>query len=369
MPYSNDDLNRFASYQNRPTERQQTPQTRRPPVKKKSKIKLAPILAVLLIISLIAGVFMMRASAEQKHKNEELSAQITQLNNDLNSTKAELEQFKETFGSAELPALNEDKSNYDEVVSAYDSQITGLVNKLSDLRSELNGVKEQNPNKPVSADPGTEANNGPKVCYLTFDDGPSANTLKILEILKKYNAKATFFVIGDSKLDYAKNIVDEGHTIALHTNTHDYAKVYSGVDAYFSDLQAISDKVYDKTGVRSKIIRFPGGSSNTISKKYCTGIMTELTKQVEERGYKYFDWDVDSGDASGNGIPAATLVSNIKKYDYSQMGNICVLCHDTEAKSTTVTALPEIIEHLAAQGYEFRGLTEDSPRFHHGVNN
>ena len=108
-------------------------------------------------------------------------------------------------------------------------------------------------------------NDGDKVCYLTFDDGPSDNTLKILDILKRANAKASFFVIGTSKLDYIKRIHNEGHTVALHANNHDYSKIYKSEEAYFKDLNAIAAKVKKITGVDSKIIRFPGGSSNTIS--------------------------------------------------------------------------------------------------------
>ncbi len=207
-----------------------------------------------------------------------------------------------------------------------------------------------------------------KVCYLTFDDGPSDNTLKILKILKKYNAKATFFVTANGKTQYMKNIVDEGHAIALHTYSHDYPTVYSSVDAYFKDLKKISDLVKNQTGVESKIIRFPGGSSNTISKSYCRGIMTVLTKKVQDKGYQYFDWNCDSGDADGNNIPASRLINNVKNTYYNQK-NLVILMHDTAAKDTTVDALPSIIEFLKSKGYSFKALTPYSKPCHHGVNN
>ncbi|WP_288162231.1 polysaccharide deacetylase family protein [Dubosiella newyorkensis] len=148
---------------------------------------------------------------------------------------------------------------------------------------------------------------GKKVVYLTFDDGPSENTAKILDILDKYNAKATFFVTGNHPEynKYMKRAAKEGHTIGLHTYTHNYSQLYSSEEAYFDDLQQISDMVEDVTGKKSKVIRFPGGSSNMISANYVDGLMTTLTQKVQEQGYQYFDWNVDSTDASGNGVPVS----------------------------------------------------------------
>ena len=207
-----------------------------------------------------------------------------------------------------------------------------------------------------------------KIVYLTFDDGPSENTEKILDILKKYNAKGTFFVTGNNK-EYnnsLKRIVEEGSTVALHTYTHDYAKVYASEEAYFDDLQKIFDMVKDVTGVESKVIRFPGGSSNTVSKQYCPGLMTTLTKAVQEKGFQYFDWNCDSTDASGNHVAVDKLVSNATSSSAQQIN---ILMHDTAAKDTTVEALPKIIEHYKSQGYSFEALTVDSYPVHHSVNN
>ena len=207
-----------------------------------------------------------------------------------------------------------------------------------------------------------------KVVYLTFDDGPSAHTDKILEILNEYNAKATFFVTGNNQKhnDVLKRIVDQGSVVALHTYTHNYAEVYASEEAYFKDLQKISDMVKEATGVESKLIRFPGGSSNTVSKQYCPGLMTKLTKAVQEKGYQYFDWNCDSTVASGNNVPVKTLVENATS---SSARHINILMHDTDAKGTTVEALPDIIKHYRSQGYAFEALTVDSYPAHHSVNN
>lgn len=224
----------------------------------------------------------------------------------------------------------------------------------------------QKPFTPQGEETPTDVNG--KICYLTFDDGPSDNTLKILDILKKYNVKATFFVIGTGKLEYTKRMVAEGHTVALHSNTHEYSKIYSSANAYYNDLQAVSDKVEKACGVRSNIVRFPGGTSNTTSKSHCSGIMTRLSKELPQKGYYYFDWNVDSGDASGNNVAVTRIMSNIKSYGTSRK-NAVVLMHDTSAKKTTVEALPQIIEYYMNAGYYLAPLSSDSEPIRHRPNN
>jgi peptidoglycan/xylan/chitin deacetylase (PgdA/CDA1 family) len=207
-----------------------------------------------------------------------------------------------------------------------------------------------------------------KTCYLTFDDGPSDNTLKILKILKEYDAKATFFVIGTAKLEYLPKIKAGGHAIGLHSNTHTYSQIYKSTTAFFKDLNKISDKVEDKIGEKVTIMRFPGGSNNTVSKRYSKGVMTKLTTQVKIKGYSYFDWNVDSGDASGNNVAASRITKNVLNQAKNK-NSICVLMHDTAAKGTTVKALPGILDGLKKQGYKFEVLTEETYGYHYKVNN
>lgn len=206
------------------------------------------------------------------------------------------------------------------------------------------------------------------IVYLTFDDGPSENTPKILDILKKNNVKATFFVTAQypKYANYMKDEKEQGHTVALHTYTHDYGTVYKSEKAYFDDLKKIQDYAKKYTGEESHQIRFPGGSSNTVSASYSQGIMSKLTKSVIEKGYQYFDWNVTSSDASGWGVPASDIA---KSACVDWGGNLVVLMHDTSGKETTVQALPKIIKYYKDRGYEFRALTEDSFPAHHGVNN
>lgn len=207
-----------------------------------------------------------------------------------------------------------------------------------------------------------------KIVYLTFDDGPSANTKKILKILAKYNAKATFFVTGTHpKYNYViKEAYNQGHTIGLHTYSHKYNKIYRSQTAYFNDLTKVGNMVKEQIGFVPRYIRFPGGASNTISRKYSRHIMTKLVKEVKKKGYQYYDWNADSTDASGNNVPVSQLVKNATK---SHSTNINLLCHDTQAKGTTVKALPKIIEYYQKKGYKFKAIDDYSFTPHQRVNN
>jgi len=208
------------------------------------------------------------------------------------------------------------------------------------------------------------------VIYLTFDDGPSGTiTPALLDILKEKNVKATFFVINHSSdLDYLiKREYDEGHTVALHSMTHDYGKIYSSVDAYFNDLNSISNKVERITGEKSMIIRFPGGSSNTVSRRYASGIMSTLTKEVLNRGYHYFDWNVSSGDAGG-AKNSQDVYNNVVNGLSKNRSNI-VLLHDFESNYKTLNAISDIIDYGKANGYEFLTIDMSTSMVRHSVNN
>lgn len=205
------------------------------------------------------------------------------------------------------------------------------------------------------------------VIYLTFDDGPNIGTTdKILDILKANNVKATFFVTGQStSSDYLiKREVLEGHTIGLHTYTHNYKKIYTSTDAFFEDLDKIKNKVQNITGIESHIIRFAGGSSNTVSKNYNVGIMSKLVTLVIEKGYLYYDWNVSGADTS---CKSSSCIYQHVINGLSKNRANYVLMHDT--KSYTVGALEDIIHYGQANGYVFKPITEQTPMWTHGVNN
>lgn len=213
------------------------------------------------------------------------------------------------------------------------------------------------------------SNNRDKTIYLTFDDGPSASiTPGILRILKEENVKATFFVINHSdSLNYLiQQAYHDGHTIALHSNSHNYQYIYSSIDNYFNDLQLIENKVKLLTGQKSSIIRFPGGSSNTVSRRYCPGIMSYLVQEVQNRGYQYFDWNVDSEDAGG-ARTSLQVYQNVTSH-LTNKSNV-VLMHDFEGNQKTLNALRDIIRYGKENGYQFDKLQIDSFPAHHGVNN
>ena len=203
--------------------------------------------------------------------------------------------------------------------------------------------------------------------YLTFDDGPSNNTSKILDILKQEDIKATFFLVNfnSSYNPVVKRIYDEGHSIGIHSYTHNYKLIYSSVSAYFDDLNKMNDKIKTITGSDTKLLRFPGGSSNTIS-SFNKGIMTTLVKEVTNAGYHYFDWNVDSSDAwsarNSNDV-YNNVINNLKK------GTNIVLMHDLSSNEKTVNVLEKIIKDAKEKGYIFANITMNTKEIHHGINN
>ena len=211
----------------------------------------------------------------------------------------------------------------------------------------------------------SQGGSGKSIIYLTFDDGPSEGTTNIiLDILKEEGVKATFFVTNFGPDYLIKREFDEGHTVALHTANHNYNYVYANEKNYFTDLNNVSNRVERITGTKSMIIRFPGGSSNTVSKRLNQGIMTRLTNQVKERGYHYFDWNVDSNDAAGAGTNE--VYTNVISTISPSRENI-VLMHDV--KTTTRDALRNIIRTAKQNGYTFQRITYDTVMITHGVNN
>ena len=208
------------------------------------------------------------------------------------------------------------------------------------------------------------------VIYLTFDDGPGAYTNQILDILKKYDIKATFFVTNGGSDDDILREFNEGHTVGLHTASHNY-DIYKSVDTYFDDLNKVQERVTRITGTRAKYIRFPGGSSNTISRSRSKGIMTLLAQKVTEAGYRYYDWNSLVEDA---GACASRKVTDknacVLKYfkntiSYNKIN--VVLLHDI--KSYTANSLENMILYAKNQGYIFKALDDEAPQIHQHINN
>lgn len=206
-----------------------------------------------------------------------------------------------------------------------------------------------------------------KIAYLTFDDGPSENTDKVLNILDKYKIKATFFVVGlnqnKATVKRLKEIVKRGHSLGIHSLTHNYKQIYASLEAFKKDVYAIRDFVKKSTGIDAKIYRFPGGSSNGVSK---TNMYT-IIEWLESAGFKYFDWNLGGTDAAWPAPSADKIYNDIAMYSKSNSDKI-VLIHDSKGKENSVKALPRIIKKLKKEGYAFAKITEDTKPVHHNVN-
>lgn len=204
-----------------------------------------------------------------------------------------------------------------------------------------------------------------KTIYLTFDDGPGPHTEQLLDILDKYQVKATFFVIDTGEYDLMKEIVYRGHSIGIHSVSHNYEEIYASPEAFFEDLYGMQKIIYEHTGVETTLMRFPGGSSNEISRRISKGIMTTLTEAVQNAGFQYFDWNVLSGDAGDT--TKTREVYNYVINAVSQVDVAVVLQHDIHEYS--VAAVEDIILWGLNNGYQFLPLRSDSPGFHQYVAN
>ncbi len=242
---------------------------------------------------------------------------------------------------------SEAPTNQTEVVDENATEQTDLASSIADEQNEYVGT----------------------IC-LTFDDGPSVEiTNQILDILQEKNVKATFFILDydEEKLSIINREIENGHTVALHGYSHDYSNIYSNLESLESSFVTLQEKLYADTGYYSTFIRFPGGSSNTVSKKYCTGIMTEATQAFTNLGFVYFDWNVDSQDAGG-AKSAEEIYNNVTSTLVDGRTNV-VLMHDAQNKTYTVEALRRIIDYGIEHGFEFKAISQDTKVVQHNVNN
>ena len=262
-------------------------------------------------------------------KVNSLEKQISQLVSDATVSKSAAETMSENTS---------DKSG----VFSYDSteSIGGEKATEQVIANVSNAVESDSENF-------AEENDQLKV-YLTFDDGPSDNTSAILDTLAKYNVKATFFVVGktdDQSKEMYQRIVNEGHTLGMHSYSHKYSVVYDSLDAFETDFNQLQSYLYDITGQECRLYRFPGGSSNQVSNTD----MSEFIRFLNEEGVTYFDWNVSSGDATSQAYTADELLNNVLT-DVPKYKTSVVLMHDSNTKSTTVEALGPMIQGITGNG-------------------
>ena len=224
------------------------------------------------------------------------------------------------------------------------SGATCIVRSADERRATSNSTNEEFP--------------GRHVCFLTFDDGPSTNTQRILGILNDYGVRATWFVKGNcGSLEELPSIWEQGNQVAIHTYTHEYEQVYASVDAYWADLHQCGDAIAEQIGHSPTLVRFPGGSVNDFN----AVVRDDIIAQMNETGYHYFDWNVSCGDGADH--TADELVGyTIGEADGCH--SCCVLMHDSAAKDTTVEALPRIIQYFIDNGFEFDVLLSDTFGYH-----
>lgn len=295
-----------------------------------------------------------------------LTAEKEELSTTLAATAAELEALKNdlTVNGESIDELEKQISEKDKTISSLNTKIKNLNNQISQLNEQIKalqgttGPEEDEPIDQPSTDTG-------KYAYLTFDDGISAYTNSILDVLKEYNVKATFFVNWkpwvSGSTDIYKRIINEGHTLANHTATHDFDTVYGSIEGFEKEVMTLHNNIKELTGYEMTIFRFPGGSNASYSKK----LGTKLHSKIHELGYEYYDWNIDSGDTSrsidpdgdGHNVPADILVKRTLNGATSK--NAIILMHDLGSyKKTTIEALPEIIEGLIAKGYTLKAMDD-----------
>lgn len=269
-----------------------------------------------------------------------------------------VESVKSVLGNAEVDT-NSTKSTEDgttELPLADNSSTEAVDAQVAEDNGET--VEDTTDNTQVDAAAQT---NGKRV-YLTFDDGPSIYTGQILDVLKANNVKATFFVIGRDEefYSYYKRIVDEGHTIGMHSYSHVYQDFYASKESFAEELTKLNDLIYNVTGTKSTIFRFPGGSSNNVSSLP----VQEYIDYLNANDIDYYDWNSLSGDAVTNGLSPEQLVNNIMN-DVSQNEDSIVLMHDLQTTHTTVESLQLLIDTLKRDGYEILPIDENTPLIQH----
>lgn len=325
-----------------------------------AKIKLSLLPILFFIISLILISVQIAFSwnnllAKNETINTSQTIASTSQQEVQNTTKITKSETNNT------PATIDNNTN---TTNTTETQSKPAENKTNENKTQTNKVSE---NK--TAESKTTTSNGKSIAYLTFDDGPSSITNSVLDILKKYNVKATFFVINSGSYNKTtlQREVNEGHTIGLHAYDHNYAIAYKDDNSYLDGIDKLRAKVKADTGFDSHYIRFPGGSSNTISKRYSKGIMSRITKTAKQRGYKYYDWNVDDDDA-GRARTADDCYNNVVRELRPNRSNI-VLMHDFGTNKKILEALPRIIEYCQKNGYTMLPIDDNTPEIHHGISN
>ena len=320
------------------TEQKKTPSKRRERrVRRLKKMIILSIVAGISIPIILCIYLLIRVSSLERQLNELYASQILE------------ETESEAAWSGPSGAEN-----------ALQETVTVQSTSNEEIQTENAGKDAAQEEDPVEQ----EEKEAVKYVHLTFDDGPSTSTDQILDILKEYDVKATFFVNGredEQSIARYQRIVAEGHTLGMHSYSHKYGEVYASKEAFIEDTEKLQKLLADVTGVKPTLYRFPGGSSNRVS----GADMDELIDWLDEQGIAYFDWNISSGDSSSGGLSVQQIVSNCTGTIRNHEEPV-ILMHDSAAKKTTVEALPLVIEKIQAmEGVQMTAITEDTQPVHH----
>jgi peptidoglycan/xylan/chitin deacetylase (PgdA/CDA1 family) len=334
------------------------------------------IVLLLMIIPTICCILLgIKVSRLQKQVNELVSIHGSQygLNYDnyeddqyayaAEKTTAEVEK---TTDSLELNQIEEDdsvilkepskeSSNESSVMKEDKEQKEQKTASNQASKQDANQIKKKSKEEINSLSKGIYT--GKKV-YLTFDDGPSIYTDDILDILADYDIKATFFVVGKTdkhSKELYKRIVEEGHTLGMHSYSHIYKKIYNSIEDFDKDFTKLWKLLYDTTGYKPSIFRFPGGSDNLVNKN----VMEEFIRYLNDASITYFDWNVVNGDATGVEYTKEQLINNVLEGVAIKETSI-VLMHDAQTKETTVDSLPGLLDILIAEGAQILPIDKDT---------
>ncbi len=286
-----------------------------------------------------------------------LLVKVCALNEQLQNTNIQFNQMNELF--------LEQQNILEELVEEMNTQKQEVPTIMEDEQSEsLENFGAEDQTRQELIENELKANEAAHKVYLTFDDGPSIYTEEILEILNQYNVKATFFVVGkdnDEARELLNEIVENGHSLGMHSYSHKYDEIYASVDNFAKDMQKLQDYLYDVTGVKSTIYRFPGGSSNAVSEIN----MKDFAKYLNTQDITFYDWNISSGDGGSIQLSTQDLVDNCTK-NITNWDTSVILLHDSAEKKSTVDALPMIIESiLAMENTVILPITEETMPIQH----
>lgn len=341
----------------------------------KAKNYAIGIVACAIGIILILG--MMVLNENQKEKQESGKPVVTETTDDVTEMPSETNKPQETNSpdSSATPKITEKPQE----TGATEKQTEKLTEKPTEKPTE---ARTSSVITPVPSGDYTEVHysestivkpnnwNGQTI-YLTFDDGPSKTTERVLDNLARYNVKCTFFVIGSQVSSYKDSVeraLKEGHSLAVHCYEHEYNIIYASKEAYLNDFNKAVDVLHTQLGYNPLVFRFPGGTSNTTSKKYCPGIMTYLSQEMPKRGYTYCDWNICPDDAMEK-QSADTLFEKMKKDITATKKDCYVLLHDYGGMENTADAALKLIEWGLENGYAFDRLTPETKMYQHNPGN